>query len=369
MINLIGHIEYLMLSRQCVIVPGLGAVLSQSISAHYDVESGAWLPPVRRFSFNPDLTDNDGLLASSIARAQRVSYDAACRLLAEAVDAMRHQLDVERRLSLGRIGELAMDDNQLLTFKPYDAERLSRSAMWLPSVNVKTLAERRAEAAANDEEAIEYNRRNILARTMRRIKVAAVVIALIAVGVALTLPLRVENAQYASLSIQKSSKQDNQAQQSSLIDRPGKTDNQPVLVLPTFDDAVTVVDTVAYNKQRDAHRRALAQAKAYEAKAAAAAAYAAQKPEVKPQPQAQPTQVAQSDNNSGRYCLIIASLATMAEAEAYVAHHKDSNLSILAKDGHYRVYALTGESIADVQAKSKTTGVSARYPDAWVCRR
>jgi hypothetical protein len=365
-INVIGHIEYLMLSRQCVIVPGLGAVLSQSISAHYDVESGAWLPPVRRFSFNPDLTDNDGILASSIARAQRVSYDAACRLLSEAVDAMRHQLEAERRLSLGRIGELSIDDEQRLTFQPYDAERLSRSAMWLPSVNVKTLAERRIEAEANDEDAIEYNRRNILARTMRRIKVAAVVIALIAVGVALTLPLRVENAQYATLGISKLSQQDKQSQESSLIERPGKTDKQSVLVLPTFDDAVTVVDTVEYNRQHDAYRKSLAQAKVNKAKPTAVTQYSVQQTtDVKPNK----VQATTPDNNSGRYCLIVASLGSMAEAETYVAQHKDSNLSILAKDGHYRVYALTGESIADVQAKSKTTGVSARYPDAWVCRR
>ncbi len=366
MINVIGHIEYLILSRQCVIIPGLGAVLSQSVSAHYDAESGAWLPPVRRFSFNPDLTDNDGMLASSIARAQRVSYDAACRMLAEAVDAMRHQLEAEHRLSLGRIGELLVDENRNLSFRPYDAERLSLSAMWLPSVNVKTLAERRVEAQANDEDAIEYNRRNFIARTMRRVKVAAVVIALIAVGVALTLPLRVENAQYASLSIEKSSQREKQ-QQPELIERPGKTDNMPVLVLPTFNDAVTVVDTVEYNRQRTAHRQALAQAKAYREKTAAKL-IAQQQESV--ETSAKPNiQSKQNDNNSGNYCLIVASLASLAEAEAYVAKSKDTNLSVLAKDGHYRVYALTGESVADVQAKSRTTGVSARYPDAWVCRR
>jgi hypothetical protein len=137
-------------------------------------------------------------------------------------------------------------------------------------------------------------------------------------------------------------------------------------VLPTFDDAVTVVDTVEYNRQHDAYRKSLAQAKVNKAKPTGVTQYSAQQTtDVKPNK----VQATTTDNNSGRYCLIVASLGSMAEAETYVAQHKDSNLSILAKDGHYRVYALTGESIADVQAKSKTTGVSARYPDAWVCRR
>jgi septal ring-binding cell division protein DamX len=202
---------------------------------------------------------------------------------------------------------------------------------------------------------------------MRRVKVAAVVIALIAVGVALTLPLRVENAQYASLSIEKSSQREKQ-QQPELIERPGKTDNMPVLVLPTFNDAVTVVDTVEYNRQRTAHRQALAQAKAYREKAAAKLiAQQQESVETSAKPNIQSKQ--NDNNNSGNYCLIVASLASLAEAEAYVAKSKDTNLSVLAKDGHYRVYALTGESVADVQAKSRTTGVSARYPDAWVCRR
>jgi hypothetical protein len=60
-------------------------------------------------------------------------------------------------------------------------------------------------------------------------------------------------------------------------------------------------------------------------------------------------------------------LTTQAEADEYVAKHGDANLGVLAKDGRYRVYAVTGNSIADVQAKAANLGK--RYPDAWVCRR
>lgn len=341
MINIIGHIEYLMLSRQCVIVPGLGAVLSQSVSARYDKETGSWLPPMRSFSFNSELTNNDGTLAASIARAEGVSYELASRKLSEAVDAMRHQLEVERRLSLGRIGELTLDEHRKINYEPYDAERLSPAAMWLPALNIKTIAERRLEAEAVENE-IADNRKGILARTARRLKVAAVIICLIAIGAVLTIPLHLDNTQYASLGIEKFIGGDSKP---ALIERPGAERKAPVLMLSHFDDAVTVVDTVAYNNQRAALKAA---------KRMATTSSATIKQDT-------------AATSAGRYCLVVASLATQAEADAYVAKLGDANLGVLAKDGRYRVYAVTGNSIADVQAKAANLGK--RYPDAWVCRR
>jgi cell division septation protein DedD len=344
-----------MLSRQCVIVPGLGAVLSQSVSARYDKETGAWLPPMRSFSFNSELTNNDGTLAASIARAEGVSYEKASRKLSEAVDAMRHQLEVERRLSLGRIGELTLDEHRKINFEPYDAERLSPAAMWLPALNIKTIAERRIEAEA-EENANNGERRGVLARTARRLKVAAVIICLIAIGAVLTIPLHIENAQYASLGIEKFTGSDSKP---ALIERPGATKQAAVLMLNHYDDAVTIVDTVAYNRQRAELKAGRPQAAEPSAEPNAASDVTAAKP-------AQATQTTATATD-GRYCLVIASLTTQAEADEYVAKHGDANLGVLAKDGRYRVYAVTGNSIADVQAKAANLGK--RYPDAWVCRR
>lgn len=104
--NLTTHIEYLLSSVDCVVIPGLGAVLAQSVSARYDSSVGVFLPPRRVYSFNCGLSDSDGLLISSVARAERVGYEAASRMVAEEVRSMRSALDAEGRLRLGRIGSL-----------------------------------------------------------------------------------------------------------------------------------------------------------------------------------------------------------------------------------------------------------------------
>ncbi len=73
--------------------------------------------------------------------------------------------------------------------------------------------------------------------------------------------------------------------------------------------------------------------------------------------------------DTARYYLIVASLASMAEAEKYVRQHTDINLGILAKDGRYRVYAACGNTSEEVIAASKTDEIASRYPSSWVCRR
>ena len=43
------------------------------------------------------------------------------------------------------------------------------------------------------------------------------------------------------------------------------------------------------------------------------------------------------------------------------------SLRILESDGRFRVYAAGGSTFAD--AESYKSKISARYPEAWVCRR
>ena len=74
MIEIDRHIEILLLSNDCVIVPGLGGFMTHHIQARYDADDQMFLPPLRTLGFNPQLTMNDSLLVQSYIEAYDISY-------------------------------------------------------------------------------------------------------------------------------------------------------------------------------------------------------------------------------------------------------------------------------------------------------
>ena len=79
MIELERHIEILLLSNDCVIVPGFGGFTAHHIEARYAETEQLFLPPLRTLGFNPQLTMNDSLLALSYVEAYDISYPEALR--------------------------------------------------------------------------------------------------------------------------------------------------------------------------------------------------------------------------------------------------------------------------------------------------
>ena len=53
MINLERHIEVLLLSNDCVIVPNFGGFMAHHIEAHYDKLDTMFFPPIRTIGLNP----------------------------------------------------------------------------------------------------------------------------------------------------------------------------------------------------------------------------------------------------------------------------------------------------------------------------
>ena len=78
---MVQHIEYLLTRHDCVVVPGWGAWIVQSVSAVV-AGNAAPLPPRRWLSFNASLSHNDGMLAHSLMRAKGCGYDEAMAQIA-----------------------------------------------------------------------------------------------------------------------------------------------------------------------------------------------------------------------------------------------------------------------------------------------
>lgn len=142
-IELDRHIEILLLSNDCVIVPDLGGFMAHHVDARYDEQDGMFVPPIRTLGFNPQLRLNDSLLAQSYVEAYDISYPEAVRRIEDEVAELRQHLETEGQYELNDIGVLSLNDEGNLTFEPCEAGILTPSLYGLGSFEMPTLSARR----------------------------------------------------------------------------------------------------------------------------------------------------------------------------------------------------------------------------------
>ena len=127
------HIEYLLLRHDCVVVPGFGAFINVYHSALEDSETHSFQPMTTEVRFNSALKHNDGMLATSYARRERVSYAEGREMVRVAVSDLQDTLALEGEVSIGRIGRIRTDKSGNLTFHPLlTPHRLSAALGYLP---------------------------------------------------------------------------------------------------------------------------------------------------------------------------------------------------------------------------------------------
>ena len=115
------HIEILLLSNDCVIVPDFGGFMAHHVDARYDGRDNMFLPPLRTVGFNPQLKMNDSLLAQSYVEAYDISYPEAIDRLANEVAEIRQRLENEGKYEINNIGTIYLNENGNYTFEPCEA--------------------------------------------------------------------------------------------------------------------------------------------------------------------------------------------------------------------------------------------------------
>jgi len=329
------HIEYLTTRHDCVIVPGLGAVLAHWVPAHENVDTGEWYAPGRNYSFNSALTHSDGLLAGSVARALGVSHQRALEMIQTDVAAMQSQLAVDGRLTLGRVGTLTLDEENLISFEPAPEDMLTPLASWRSTWR----AQRKAADAQPPETAVHEtvgeHRGVVLDMVKRMGRVAAAVVVVVGVSLALTTPVSVEDTQYAALGMPKAAVSEN-------ADGTRKT-HAAVNVAATATSAHAVASTRGVNDDDT----------------------------LRADGDAHPADALRM-RDSDTYCLVIASMTTRGGAEKFIAmerkQHPGLDMDILEQKGRFHIYAATGNSREDVLALARTPRFQ-RYKGAWATRR
>ena len=150
MIELERHIEILLLSNDCVIVPDFGGFMAHHVDARYDGRDNMFLPPLRTIGFNPQLTMNDSLLALSYVEAYDISYPDALSRIAEDVREIRAELDINGKYELTDIGTLYLNSQGTYTFEPCEAGLLTPNYYGLDGFVMQPLKE--LGTSANNEE-------------------------------------------------------------------------------------------------------------------------------------------------------------------------------------------------------------------------
>lgn len=326
--HVIRHIEYLVPRHDCVVLPNWGAFIAHHQPSCYDEALGLMYPPLRELSFSASVGYNDGLLASSIARKEGISFNQASRIVDEELCSMKHQLDVDGEISLGKVGRFIKQNGVSAVFEPSSSQSCA-GGLGFDALAIKPLLSKVREEAIRAGR-VEAPRRGRLARLgLVAVKTAAVLAVLIGISAVLLRPTFNRDDAMASIAPVVSHKSSQMSMMPSLNDDRSlnisvPSENNNSVVKPVD----TVYDGAVEEPANDAAVRM---------------------------------------NGADRYCLVVASLPTMALAEKFVNEHKAHSLAIFGKDGKYRVYAATGNTTNETLKAKENVAIGQAFADAWVC--
>lgn len=342
MISIIEHIEYLVLRHDCVVIPGLGALIAHHTPARFDAELGCVFPPRRSMTFNPELTHNDGLLVNSVARRHMLTYDQAVQVVMDCVNAMRYQLRQEGETGIGHLGVLSLSEDGVPSFEPFESASIAPRYFGLCAVKAVPLSLRQ-QSRASVAETVQPDTATTMAETHVSVtrnvmQIAAAMVALVMLGLMLSTPIIDSRAIRASMApaIERVTQPADTLTDLIAASWNGENINDISLVIAMPD---SLKGTAYVSSQTSSYRKN------------------------------ESAQYITRCDASDPYFLIVASLPSAYKASEYIAEHPYGNeMHLLECDGRYRIYVATGKTFAAAQRPMLSAGFSERYPQAWVCR-
>ena len=152
MIGLERHIEILLLSNDCVIVPDFGGFMTHHVDARFDADDNSFVPPMRTLGFNPQLKMNDSLLAQSYVEAYDISYPEAIKRIESDVEELRQHLENEGEYEMSDIGTIYKNVDGKYEFTPCEAGILTPEFYGLSAYEMTPLS---GALLKNNEESVK----------------------------------------------------------------------------------------------------------------------------------------------------------------------------------------------------------------------
>lgn len=309
MISMIEHIEYLMLSNDCVVVPGFGAFIAQYTSSNNCAQNSTFTSPKRSISFNASINHNDGLLANSIAKKASIPYAEALKQIEKSTTICRQALSDGSEVPFGRLGFFISNAEGHIEFIPFHHELANDDFFGLQSFSFPTLAERNAQVATEEtvsetysEPEINIGRRNWFSH--KAVQIAASIVMLVCLTFALSTPIIVDKPTHQLATL-----------------------NVPTPTMPKHK--VVKTEEISLQKQVEA---------------------ASEKKEA---------------NSNGRYAIIICSLKKQSQVAQYFQENKDINpANVIKKNGYYMIYFNRGDNYQELVKEAKQMPKS--YTEFWI---
>lgn len=309
MISMIEHIEYLMLSNDCVVVPGFGAFIAQYTSSNNCAQNSTFTSPKRSISFNASINHNDGLLANSIAKKASIPYAEALKQIEKSTTICRQALSDGSEVPFGRLGFFISNGEGHIEFIPFHHEYANDDFFGLQSFSFPTLAERNAQVATEEtvsetysEPEINIGRRNWFSH--KAVQIAASIVMLVCLTFALSTPIIVDKPTHQLATL-----------------------NVPTPTMPKHK--VVKTEEISLQKQVEA---------------------ASEKKEA---------------NSNGRYAIIICSLKKQSQVAQYFQENKDINpANVIKKNGYYMIYFNRGDNYQELVKEAKQ--MPKPYTEFWI---
>ena len=309
MISMIEHIEYLMLSNDCVVVPGFGAFIAQYTSSNNCAQNSTFTSPKRSISFNASINHNDGLLANSIAKKASIPYAEALKQIEKSTTICRQALSDGSEVPFGRLGFFISNAEGHIEFIPFHHELANDDFFGLQSFSFPTLAERNAQVATEEtvsetysEPEINIGRRNWFSH--KAVQIAASIVMLVCLTFALSTPIIVDKPTHQLATL-----------------------NVPTPTMPKHK--VVKTEEISLQKQVEA---------------------ASEKKEA---------------NSNGSYAIIICSLKKQSQVAQYFQENKDINpANVIKKNGYYMIYFNRGDNYQELVKEAKQ--MPKPYTEFWI---
>lgn len=116
MLRIVSHIERLLLTHDCVIIPRMGGFVLQDGPAVFADGQSRLLPAHKEIVFNSTLQHNDGLLPESYMKAYGVDYAQASLMVDDDIREWEQALS-HRPLRFGGLGAFRLSDDGGLVFE------------------------------------------------------------------------------------------------------------------------------------------------------------------------------------------------------------------------------------------------------------
>ena len=310
MLRIITHIERLLLTHDCVILPKFGGFVLQTLPATYQEEEHLFRPMRKEVMFNVTLQHTDGLLSESYMQTYGVDYRKAQLMLEEDIEALNVSLEQDKRITLGRIGTFSIGEEEreevaLLTGKK------KKDVLYIPV-------------------------------SRKLIRVVAASAAAVALFFVVSTPVKEVNLSAYTASFVPTE-----------------------MINYRFEEPISQLEEIQVSQEDEMVAEVTPKIEATKETEIAKAASA---PEVKKELVA-PAPKVKSVAPKRMYHIVIASFPTEEQANEYISgvdRAQCKNVSKVVRDGKYRIYADKFNNRADAESYMATLRKIEKYKDAWL---